>query len=241
VTNSPERSLAEKINTWVQIVAIVVGGGWGAYTFIYKEITMPRSAPINVSVSLELKKVGPTAVDVKGRSASAIAVEMQVSMKNPSSRKVNLLPSVWVAYGYTIVRAENNERFDSIATNALYSGVGFAERGFAMTSRSILSVGRLFTDENLKPNETIARTHILHIAANTYDVLEVICESPSAAEAENLDVQWGVDSLGRVTDTWFRKGSNGRVTRITPDEQIHLNDPPSEVQFSHSVSEISLR
>ncbi len=243
MANSRERTFAEKISTWVQIIGIVVATVWGAYTFIYKEITIPRSAPINISVNLELKKIGTTMTNVYNRAGSIINVEMQISMKNPSSRKVDLLPSVWIAYGYTVA-ATKFESIDSFATRAtalLKYPLGFVERGFTRTSETVLSTGRLFTDTYLKPNETVARTHILHIPANTYDVLEVVCILPSAADASKLEIEWNLDSNIVLNDVWFHLDRKGRRTLISSDELESYSKPPFECQYSRSVSQISLR
>lgn len=43
----------------VQTTAIVLAGVWALYTFVYKEILLPKSAPVNVSIDLQLKKPNP--------------------------------------------------------------------------------------------------------------------------------------------------------------------------------------
>jgi hypothetical protein len=240
MSDSKERTLPEKIGTWVQIVGILIATGWGAYTFIYKEITIPRSAPINISINLDLKKVNS---NDQLHPPSMISVEMQVSLKNPSSRKVDLLPSVWVAYGYSIGETEavSNDSFATIATSTLKKNIGCIERGYANIAGDILSTGRLFQDDRLKPNETITRSQILHIPVNTYDVLRVACYFPSAADASNIEVEWGVNSVGELVDTWYHKDKNGQRRKLSQNELDQINKPPIEAQYSHSVSELALR
>ena len=100
MARSSERTIGQEVNTWVQTFGILVAAAWGVYTFIYKEIVLPKSAPVNISVNLELKTIGPSNPQETEAKKQLIAVEMKVSATNPSPREVYLLPSIWFAYGY---------------------------------------------------------------------------------------------------------------------------------------------
>jgi hypothetical protein len=91
---SRESSFGRELNAWVQTIAIIVAASWGIYTFVYKEITLPKSAPVNVSMDLQLKKIG-TSVDKREQEVPFVAVEMKVRATNPTSRSIYLLPSTW--------------------------------------------------------------------------------------------------------------------------------------------------
>lgn len=242
MADSRERTFAEKLSTWVQIMGILVASGWGVYTFIYKEISLPRSAPINVSVKLDLRRIGTTIAYTSDQHAPITDVEMQISMTNPSSRKVDLLPSVWIAFGYRFAPTDTSDvYFNTRASAALNMPLGFIERGFTRTSNTVLSTGRLFTDTFLKPNESVTRTHILHIPANTYDVLEVGCFIPSASDASHLDVEWRIDSTGSLRLRSYYLDKERHRTPITGDSLKDYGEPPIEFQQSSSRSQISLR
>jgi len=245
MANSSERTLVQEIGSWVQIVAIIAAGGLGYYEFVFKEKTVPNSAPINVSVNLELKKLGTTfdRRDIRGKPS--IDVEMQVSMRNPSTRKIDLLPSAWIAWGYRVQPRRNVDdiRFAEIGTNALRSGNGryYVEREFLKTLGAVVSTGQLFEDNVLKPGETVSRTIILHVPLFEYDMYEVLCEVPSAADASRLRVLWGVDSTGALFDSVCVVDKKGNVRPTTPREDSLFMLPPVELQESVSSSEISLR
>jgi hypothetical protein len=76
--HSKERTIGETINTWMQIAGILLAGAWGVYTFFEKEVFIPKSAPVNISINLQLKKVGTGSAS----QASLAAVEMNV-MRTP--------------------------------------------------------------------------------------------------------------------------------------------------------------
>jgi hypothetical protein len=135
--------------------------GGGGYTFFYKEIRTPKTAPINISTNLQLKKVGSGV----GKNP-LVAVEMRVSATNPSSRKVYLLPNAWIVRGYKVAyrESENSESFSKLAKTTLNArDGGYLERHSSVDASSALAVGELFTDKWLNQNETVARTIVLHI------------------------------------------------------------------------------
>lgn len=117
-----ERTLGQTLNTWVQTIGIVCAGAWALlYTFGYKDIFVPKSAPVNISLNLSLKKVGPKA----SSTDSLTAVEMKIAATNPSSRPVYLLRSAWVAIGCTIrprldgSGAQQNDQLNSNSYDAV--------------------------------------------------------------------------------------------------------------------------
>ena len=66
----------------------------GCWTFIFKEIEVPKSAPVNISLNLQLKKI-----ETPQNNEVLSAIEMKISATNPSTREIYLLPNAWVAYG----------------------------------------------------------------------------------------------------------------------------------------------
>ena len=52
-----KRSRIENIKDCLQIIAIIAAALWAiVFTYYYKEHVVPKSAPINISLNLELKK-----------------------------------------------------------------------------------------------------------------------------------------------------------------------------------------
>jgi hypothetical protein len=74
MTETKVGSVGEVIRSWIPPIGIVIAAVWGVYTFIYKEIIIPQSAPVNVSIGLQIQEAG-IAKDVE-HSLSAVLVEV---------------------------------------------------------------------------------------------------------------------------------------------------------------------
>jgi hypothetical protein len=196
MVNSYERSFGQKFNTWIQTFGIIIAAAWGVYTFIFKEIIIPKATPINITLSLQLHKIGEENIKIEGEK-SLIAIEMKVSATNPSSRTVYLLPNIWVAYGKKIV-AINNDSFNDRVADALQPDdydvhILSVERHSEIKSASMVAVGRLFIDNFLRPGEKALRTLIFHVPAKKYDLLEVFLMMPTVADYGLIELEWKLD------------------------------------------------
>ena len=179
------------IHKWVQTIAIVIAAIWGVYTFIYKELYIPSTAPVNVSTDLDLKLVQVN----KGKTNTLIPVQLNIKTTNPSSREVKLLPSAWFAYGREVIPSAENETYSEELTTALNSfNESYAEKYAKSKFSAIVAAGSLFRDDILKPNEIIERTIIFHIPVKKYDVIEALVIIPSAEFPELFELEWVFDN-----------------------------------------------
>lgn len=232
MAESIKRSVSQEINTWVQTTGIIVAAIWGIYTFGYKEILVPQSAPVNISMNLQLQKV---AISNK-KENKLIAVEMKVSATNPSSRVVKLLPSVWFAYGKEVVPVSENTSFSKkLFTTLNTRNEGFIQKHAESKFASVVAAGNLFQDDFLQPKETRARTIIFHIPKNKYDVLEVQAIMPSAENTKPIYLQWTFnDEVNAPIYNIYRVDEKGVKTLVEPGK---INDfLKNEVQMSISSS-----
>ena len=241
MTNSQQRSFGQELNTWVQTIGIIAAAMWGAYTFIYKEITIPKSAPVNITVDLQLRKAGTCGL-IKKEEEPLIAVEMKVSATNPSSREVHLFPSAWIAYGYKIDPEDKSDSmFCKGAVVSLNSRQGiFIERHSSLTSYSIVAAGSLFTDSALKPNEKLARTLVFHIPRNKYDSVQVFAAMPTEAKASDVLLEWDLDDSGSLVPSMYRIGKNGERTPLMKYKSGGYSDAQLELQMAAQISQLSL-
>ena len=152
--------------------------GLGAWTFIYKEIVVPKSAPVNVTVDLELKKISAGAGGENKKKL--IPVQFRVSAKNPSTREIYLLPSVWMATGTKISPGDNDIGDVPAITSSNEQTV--AQRHAAVNENVIIAFGGLVEDDSLKPNEVTTRTFILYVPPNEYDSIDLLTIVPTIAE-----------------------------------------------------------
>jgi hypothetical protein len=227
-----ERTFAEALNTWVQIIGIIVAAAWGGYTFIYKEIEVPKSAPINISMNLQLKKVSKG--DVK---QPLVAIEMHVSATNPSSRKVYLLPSVWMVFGYK--NTPSKGVLDSFNQEEAAAHINARDGEYILRHSKLASIvmvgaGSLFSDDSLNPSETVERTLIFYVPRNTYDSVEADTIIPTTELKSGVELQWKLNGTG-VVPTIYLISTNGErkpVELDTANKQGGLQEAESSSQLS---------
>jgi hypothetical protein len=240
---SQKRSIGQSVNTWVQTVGILVAALWGFYTFIYKEIEVPKSAPVNISLNLQLKKIesGPLAGDLA-------AVEIRASATNPSPRKISLLPDAWIAYGAKIAAVRNDETaFSAAASDVLKQPAAIAtQHRFAeLKGFSVVATGRLFRYEMLKPGETIGRTLVFFVPKTDYNFVSVNTFIPSAADVSQVDLEWSLEKPAPPNDTYFQlintmyTLSNGKREKVG-DEQYPSVVKQLDLQQAEAYAEMSL-
>jgi hypothetical protein len=238
-TDSQKRSLGETVNTWVQIVGICIAALWGVYTFVFKEITLPKSAPVNITLNLQLKKIGTGST-----KANLTAVEMKISATNPSTREIHLLPSAWMASGVSISAAEKDETdFTQEAAGALRDSIDIytVQRHAKQEKSSVVAVGLLFSDDALKPSETVARTIIFYVPRDHYDLLYVSAWMPSASDVSGIQLEWALNSQrGDLDETVYRLDKNGGRTPLPKDKAGNYSDKRLALQWETADSEISL-
>jgi hypothetical protein len=169
---------------------------WGVHTFIYKEITAPKSAPINITLDVQVRKAGAGNIRGRQKKEQLIAIELKVVAKNPSSRTVYLLRNLWVAHASNIEArtSEDDEFIDKEVIESLNSleGTSQMERHTSLVNTKIVASGRLFVDDVLKPGEAISRTVIFHLPSGLYDHVQIWTTIPTSATG-GIESDWQYD------------------------------------------------
>lgn len=237
MSDARERTLGETLNTWVQIIGIIVAAVWGGYTFVYKEIKVPQSAPINITMNLQLKKVGTGNV-----KKPLVAVEMHVSATNPSSRKVYLLPGAWIVYGFKIAPADENPDSLNKRAGALMSAQEgeYVLRHAEVVASAVVAAGSLFPDQVLNPSETLTRTIIFYVPRHEYDRISAVTLMPSAEVDHRFELQWTVDEeTDELVPAMYLIGAGGKRTPMKKEKgQMFPTD--KRLRSSASSSQLSL-
>jgi hypothetical protein len=227
----------------VQTLAIILAGGWATYTFIYKEVLEPKSAPVNISMNLQLKKIEADDYHQTMDQNQPVGVEMRITAINPSSRVACLLPSVWIARGCTIGRPASpyEQLFTSDLRQVLTNSftLYFREKHFSRSKFTVVAGGKLFANNILKPGETISRTMILSLPARMYDVIEVDATIPTVRDDNGINPVWDVDTNDEPILELYRAGQNGKPDRIEADAH-GLYPAKLDFQAAQTSSEISL-
>src|SRR5262249_46573479 len=146
------------------------------YTFIYKEVFVPESAPINISLDLEISEVN--AQTPSAGNQSLVPVEMSVSAKNPSTRQIALLSSGWIAYGYKVVPRPDSQKIENTSLSSK-NGMSYLNVYSNTSARSLVAFGRLFSDDAIAPNEVLKRKLVFYVPPNTFSFITVQAIVPS--------------------------------------------------------------
>jgi hypothetical protein len=256
------RSLGQEISSWLTAVGILIGASWGGYTFIYKEILLPSSAPVNISVDLQLKKVGqkaPNGAQVNDASdkpngaqlneasdrpngaqgiekkKQLIAVEIRFSAINPSPRDVYLLPSAWVAIGI-VDKISDQELPDERAEKVLNEMPGeYIQKHSDFAELSVIAIGSLLPDDELRPNERAGRTEIIYVPAGRYDRIWVRAQLHTMSKKRKRLVQWKMQDKYPVLQL-YRFGANNELIDISWSDDVE----PDTYQIQYASGQISL-
>lgn len=220
----------------MQIAGICIAAVWGVYTFVFKEIFVPKSAPINISINLELKKIGTGSSTKTGLTA----VQISISATNPSTREIHLFQSVWSAHGACIKVPETEQtNFTKAIEEALRTtDIYTVQRHAVAEETSIVAAGQLFADADLKPNEKIARTIIFYVPKDDYDLVEVNAAMPSAENVSRTTLEWRLDKDNYLKPVFYRVDKNGNRSPIK--ESDAEADKRLKLQWTLANSEISL-
>ena len=237
MNNTKERNFSQDIKNWVQTIGIIIAAVWGVYTFIYKEIAVPKTAPINITVDLELKKIGESRSQSNPQKQDFIAVEMKAKATNPSSREIKLFPSVWIAYGYKItsIKRENND-FEEQCNKILNTRRGFyVERCSRLEKKGIVGIGDLFPDDSLKPDETIKRSLVLHLPVDEFDLLELRALITTVNNTKDYSLEWKF-SNNVLEPVMYHMTDTGK--KMIPLEEVKTLG--IELQGAGAIAQLSL-
>lgn len=234
-----ERSFGQVINIWVQTAGIIVAAVWAGYTFIYKEIVVPKSAPVNISVDLQLKRIGPGGLSATDQKSKLVAVELRVSATNPSTRTVYLLPSLWIAYGL-VDRASEGTLNKKTAVQLINEQQGqYVQMYEGVVESHVVAVGSLFPDAVLQPNEAAKRSNIIYVPAGNFDRLTVNTWLITTSTVGRIALEWKWDD-GAPRPILYHISKDKQRTEMKKDPDGSYSDPENGLQGARSQAEVSL-
>lgn len=238
--DNSDSSFARTANLWVQTLAIVVAGLWGGYVFVFQEFTKPASAPINLSTEISIRPAGVNA-PLSSNGAPLLAIELGVTVTNPSTRIVYLLSNYWVATGVRIGEQTDDRTWIETANAATEQRrpISGGEH-YRLQSGSVVAMGSLAPDTQLKPNESVTRSYVFYVPEGAYDMIDVQSSLPSVSRAEAAQITWTLDAeTGVVSPTvYLLEGTQRR--QLPPEEFNNYSDRAPNLQMSESRRQLSL-
>lgn len=232
---------ARTVNLWVQTIAFVLAGVWGIYVFVYQEFSKPATAPINLTTQISVRPAGvrPSLTGPDGRPL--LAIELEVTASNPSTRTVYVLPSYWVAHGINVAPRPASLDWVGLANAGIRDRViGAAGEHYGFARTTLVASGAAIPDTELKPNESVTRSFVFYVPEGAYDLLDVESVLPSASENNAVDIDWIVASNGSVQSEVFSLGPDGARRPIRPDGNGNYGEDSADLQQSTSHRQLSL-
>jgi hypothetical protein len=245
-----DKSIAISLRERGQFLLLLFAAAWGVYTFIQKEVIEPKSVPINVSVTLEARQGGPNPTGISKAESHLVALEIKATARNPSTRTVYLLKTIWYATASTVVQRKVPDTISKEIQDMLGSDqLGQTEAFARYDNGGLVAIGSLFEDSVLKPNELISRTIVFYVPRGVYDQVRVVTDIPTVSKPgyvlersfENGD--FGESKLYRVPDTVPGAPPGKKVA--AKREPVQMNgelvvDQSIEFQRASSSADISL-
>jgi hypothetical protein len=226
----------EVVKNWVEVAAFIAAAIWALYTFVWTQYLQPRQVPVNISLNLEMQKVPDESTPLRAAAAAShdglVAVELSVKATNPSSRSVFLPPSAWIARAYRVAPARARGDFPRAASGIVgQASLRPFEKYVETVHSEAVAAGRLFGDDVLKPNETIARRIVFHLPPAHYDAVEVYTCVPST-DQKDIGILWTNDGEGLH---WQMTRNGKLLPPLSPDDKSS-----HEFQTSESRAALSL-
>lgn len=184
--------LREKLNTWVQTIALVLAGIWAIYTFVFKEIWVPRSSPAFISADVDVSHSGAT--------DSLEAIQLRFTLKNQGERAVYTLPSVATVWASRVQKVDisRSKFIDDInsvlVTDAVDSRIFLRHGG--VSEPELVGVFRLFSGYEFLPNSTAANEVLIYVPPGEYDQLEVDVVFLVVSDTVGMGARWSMHLEG---------------------------------------------
>jgi len=241
---SPRRTRIEKINTLVHtigiIIASIIASLFTVYAFYYEKVLLPKSAPINISLGLSLKRSGTNVPAIAKNGIKYEAIEMNISAHNPSSRIVYLYPNKFIAYGFKIIPRDLN--IPKQIPDQQENLCNIITKHYTLSHSSIIAIGDFIPDIVLKPGEKIGKDLIFFVPKNEYDMVQVIAYIPTCAqETDKFKLRWECIENNELDYSMYEVSGN-KETKLEKIRGVGFKGYPVELdwQYAETSSMISL-
>jgi hypothetical protein len=213
---------SEGFRAWLPLLSGLFGVALTAVAFIYRDVYLPATAPINLTTEVKVQEAGVGATGVDGRPLEAI--EIKISARNPSSRKVYLLKNLWQAVGVHIKSIPEDDSWLDHADARIGAGYLLAgSRHHTSETATLVAAGNAFADTMLNPNETISAAVVIYLPKGTYDFLQIDTFLPTVAKEDPKRPGEGLVNV-RYVPAEDRSGFKAELYR--------LNDKGEEEDFA---------
>ena len=237
---------SEPVRAWLQTLTIVAGGLFGIWQFWLKEIVWPGTAPINLTTEVNIKEAGFGGSGSEGKDLEAI--ELVITARNPSNRKVYLLPNYWVALGVTIKSRPQSEDWLKGAPDLMNKNQFLGGRHYELSKSTMVAMGSAFMDELSNPNKSLSRSFVFYVPRGVYDMLEVDAFLPTVTKEDSAHpdspaagILYTLNSDGSGFDLFlYRTRPDGTRVEVTKNAKGDYSDAALGLSAFSSSQQLSL-
>jgi hypothetical protein len=175
----------------LQAVALLIAAAWGLYTFVYKEVVVPRNRPAALVVVPTLEAIG--------RRGDMVLAKAPFEMVNRSDSKV-YVPAMW----YTVrgLKLESVEQEDSayLRLNRENAQGPYPTARFSQfTAADLVGMGKVSTEVEtwFEPGAEQRVEQILYIPADRYDAAQLLVQYLISKDIHEVkEVRWRTTEQG---------------------------------------------
>ena len=206
----------------LQAIALLIAAAWGFYTFVYKEVIVPRNRPASLVVTPVLEAIG--------RRGNLVLARATFEMANRSDSKV-YVPAMW----YTVrgLRLQQVEQDDSAylganrkAAQQLYATARFSQ----FTAADLIAAGKVSTEVEtwFDPGSEQRVEQLLYIPADRYDAAQLQVQYLITKDIRDVkEVRWRTNDQGDldprlVFATGSRYHGNGAPAAMSGTDTRYL-------------------
>jgi hypothetical protein len=175
----------------LQAVALLIAAAWGLYTFVYKEVIVPRDRPAALVVTPVLEAIG--------RRGNIVFAKATFEMVNRSDSKV-YVPAMW--YSVRGLKLEEVDQTDSAYLNATAKSAQepFPTARFSQfTVADLVASGKVSTEVEtwFEPGAEQRVEQLLYIPADRYDAAQLMVQYLITKDVHDVkSVQWRTSEQG---------------------------------------------
>lgn len=160
---------SETIKNWVQMIAIVMAGGWAVYAFIYQNEIVPARNPPNLTASI--------LAQFTGSKDGADAYTLTFTVVNSGTVTAHVLNAIYNASVIKVKQRNISSEDFGLEAKASVLAVNYIRnnnRYYSPTDdRQIVATGRyLDVATVLEPGQSVTNFHTVNIPPD-YDMLEI--------------------------------------------------------------------
>lgn len=121
--------------------------------------------------------------------SALLAIELEITASNPSTRTVYLLPNYWRATGMRVGARPDAVDWVTFGNQQVASRApNLVGNNYVVNAANMVAFGSVMPDTSLKPGETVSLTYVFYVRDGEYDMIDVETVVPTASTEGSVDI-----------------------------------------------------